>query len=95
MNTQAELLMAREACASISESDGYNSVAADYRSGIYDHTQQIRSCVAAIRATTESAAKLAEDHAPNVQCMSVEPVVAVCFDIATKLRLGQHLAPTE
>jgi hypothetical protein len=90
----SELVMARKACASIWEHDGSKSVADDVRAGIYDHTQQVRSALAAIRATTERAAVLAEGCAPVVQCMSVEPIVSVCFDIATKLRLGQHLEST-
>lgn len=40
----------------------------------------------AVREALEEAAIIAEDRAPVVQCMSVEPIVAACFDIADRIR---------
>lgn len=36
----------------------------------------------------ERCAKVAEEHMPIVQCMSVEPVVIACMHIATAIREG-------
>jgi len=41
---------------------------------------------AAEKATRERDAGIAEDRMPVIQCMSVEPVVSACRDIATAIR---------
>jgi hypothetical protein len=39
-----------------------------------------------VEAMREACARVAEDRMPAIQCMSVEPVVSACQDIATAIR---------
>lgn len=45
---------------------------------------------AAEKAQQERDAGIAEDRMPAIQCMSVEPVVSACRDIATAIRSQGH-----
>ena len=58
--------------------------------GIADYQQQRTLIMAALadarRQAFIEAAGIAEDHMPAIQCMSVEPIVSACLDIANDIR---------
>jgi hypothetical protein len=47
---------------------------------------QVRARLQGWSECKEAAAKVAEDRAPVVQCMSVEPIVDACLDVAERIR---------
>lgn len=63
---------------------------ADYMilNGHWDDKPIVQAFAAHRLDERERCAKVAEDHAPVIQCMSVEPVVSACLAIATAIREG-------
>lgn len=95
----SELVMAREVNADIARQDGAFRHAADIEAGRHDGSISMGVALAAIRATTERAAVLADHFGQNAysEGLSEDVVMARSYmasDIVSALSAGQHLEST-